>query len=244
VDLIEPQPERLHAADGEQNREHQRERQQPSQQHRAGLVAQEQRHQGGLVGRGHEARGEHQQPDRRVQRHAASRRQPVQLRHPAQVPGDGEQRHDHGRDEHGAVPPARSGARSRWRQQQHAQQQEAGTAERGRTAGKDRHELRDLVAEEQRVDPEVDPQDVLGQERRRQRGGERGGGLTQARGVDAEREQGGAGEHEQHGVERLGQRQEHGRGRQRHDPEHVCLQQERAQSHGDGPGHDRNSADS
>ena len=244
VDLVEPEPERLHAADGEEDREHERDRQQPAQEHRAGLVAEGEVDGDGLVRRGRDAGREEQEPERHVQRDAAAGHESVQLRDPAEMTRDGEHRDDHRGHEQRAVPAPGAGRGRRREQEQQAEQQETDTAERRGPTREDRDELRHLVGEQHRIDPQVDPEEVLDEEQHREHGGEQRGGLSQALGADLEREQGRAGEHEQDGVERLGKRKEQ-RGRdQGHCREHVGLQQAYAERHRDGTGHDRDSADS
>ena len=97
---------------------------------------------------------------------------PYSSGHAAQVAGDGEHRDDDRGHEQRAVPaPGRAAAGGGNSSSRPSNRKPAQLERRGPTR-EDGDQLADLVGEQHRVDPQVDPEDVLDEEQRREHGGE------------------------------------------------------------------------
>jgi hypothetical protein len=142
----------------------------------------------GLVRGGGHAGGEHQHDHRRMQRGAEAEGEGVQLRYAQQVTYDRDDRQDHGREGHRRVGPAHPLAHpASAGQEGEPEGEKRRRRHRRRAAGIDARRLEHLAREEQQVQAQVEPEQVLGHhgaghERRDQRQGGLESGRAKAQG--------------------------------------------------------------
>ena len=237
--LVEAQAQRQQAAGGEEQRDGHRDRQQPAQQDGPWVARRQQVDDHRLVGRGSDTRGQQEQQQRRHERGAEPGGEGVQLGHAEEVAHHGEQR-EHGREQQsGQVdPPVRQMPLVLGEQQRQPQQEEARRADRRGPPGKGRGDPMHVVGKEERVEAEVAPDEVFGENQRRHQDGEPGGDELLADEIRPQGQQAAAGQHEHEGGERDGRGLE-GPGRDDGPgPEDVGLDRRDAESRRRGAGHD------
>jgi hypothetical protein len=222
--LVEAEAEREEAADGEEHRDRDRQRQQPAQKDRARVAPRDQVGQGGEMGGGRDAEREQEENRCVCEREPDPGRERVELRHAGHVPDHGDQRKPSGRHEGGDVrPPVQEMPLVHRQEQRESQQEEAGGGDRCGTAGKRRRDPLYVVGEEEGVEPQLPPDEILDQHQ----GGDQDHQTRRSRLVPRQarqhREQARTGEDEHDRHQRHGLGQEQRRGDSGAAAEHVRL---------------------
>jgi hypothetical protein len=191
------------------------------------------------VGAARHAGREEQEQQCREERGAHAGREGMQLGNAGEMPEDDKERPDRGDDQRRQVQQAMLPVPTVLREQERdSDQEKGGCGGRRRPAGKCRPKEGHVVREQEGVDAQITPHQVLGEHQHRDQDRAAGRGELMSGKIGPERQQAPAGEHEHEGLERHRGREKERGPDQRPEAEDVGLDRdhptERGRRSGDG----------